>query len=61
FLQPCDQVDEMRKDNFELLRRSYHLIHEVSSCLDPFVSFAGNEERADAWLDHVRDNDQKLD
>ncbi|GJV97822.1 reverse transcriptase domain-containing protein [Tanacetum coccineum] len=32
----------------------------VFSCLDPLVSSAHNEERADAWLDHVRDNDQKL-
>ncbi|GJZ46623.1 hypothetical protein Tco_0594219 [Tanacetum coccineum] len=36
-------------------RRSYHLTHEVFSYPDPLVSFARNEEQADAWLDHMRD------
>nr|GEV06414.1 hypothetical protein [Tanacetum cinerariifolium] len=53
-------TDKMRMDDLKWWRRSYHLIHEVFSCHDPITSFAHNEEREDAGLDHVRCNDQLL-
>ncbi|GJS04244.1 hypothetical protein Tco_0320752 [Tanacetum coccineum] len=49
-----------REEDFEWCGGSKHLAHVAYFLPNPLMSSAHNEERADAWLDHVRDNDQKL-